>query len=85
MSVDEDGVRTLLGRSAQRHGGMHSELARFIRCRRDHAALVPLSADHDRLAFQRRIEQFFHRDEEGVHIDVEDGAGEGGLLGGSHG
>jgi len=28
------------------------------------------------------IEEFFNGDEEGVHIDVEDGAGEGGLLGG---
>lgn len=40
----------------------------------DQAALVAQSADYHRLAFQRRIEQFFHRDEESVHIDVEDNA-----------
>ena len=75
----------MLGRGAQRHGGMDSEFARFVGGRGDDAALVALPADDDRLAFQRRVEEFFHGDEEGVHVDVEDGAREGGLLGGSHG
>ncbi len=84
MSVDEDGVRTKLGRRAQRHGGMDSELAGCIGGRGNHAALVALSADHDWLAFQRWIEEFFDGHEEGVHVDVEDGAGEAGLLRCSH-
>jgi hypothetical protein len=45
---------------------------------------MALTADNDRLASQGGIEQFFHRDEEGVHVDMEDGAGKGGLLGSSH-
>ena len=84
MSVDKDRLRTHLGRRAQRHGGMDSEFAGFIGGRGDHAALVALPTDHDGLALQRGIEELLHGDEEGVHIDVEDGAGEGGLLGGSH-
>lgn len=84
MSVDKYGMRTLLGRGTQRHGRMHAKLACFVRGCGNHATLVPLPADHDRLAFQRRIEEFFHGNEESVHIDVEDGAGEPGLLGGSH-
>ena len=84
MSVDKDRMRTLLGRGSQRHGRMHAKLAGFIRRGRNDAALVALPANDDSFAFQRRIEEFFHRDEESVHIDVEDGARERGLLGGSH-
>ena len=84
MAVDEDRLRAHLRGGAQRHGGMHSELARFIRSCGDDAALVALSADDHCLAFQRWIEQFLHRDEERVHVDVEDGASEGELAGGSH-
>ena len=51
---------------------MHSELARFVGGGGHHATFPPLSAYHDSLALQRRIEELFHRDEEGVHIDVED-------------
>jgi len=63
---------------------MDSELARFVGGGGDYAALVALAADYDCLAFKRGVEEFFHGYEEGVHIDVEDGAGEGGLVGGSH-
>ena len=84
MPVDEDRLRTHLGRRAQRHGRMHSKLPRRIGSRRDDSALVPLSSDHDCLAFQGWIEQFFDGDEERVHVDVENSAGESGLLGGSH-
>ena len=54
MSVDENGLRTELGRGAQRHGRVHAELARRIRCGGDYAAFVALSADDHGLAFQRR-------------------------------
>ena len=84
MPVDKDGMRTLLCRSAKRHSGVNSELACFVRCGRDNTTLVALSADDNCLSFQRRIVQFFHRDEESVHVDVEDGAGKNGLLSSSH-
>src|ERR1019366_4296399 len=40
---------------------------------------MSLAAHHHGLAFQRRVEQFFDRDEERVHIDMKNGA-----FGGSH-
>src|SRR5437879_7545099 len=84
MSVDEDGMRTLLGCSAKRHCGVDSELASFVRRGGDNTALVALSANDDCLSFQRGIVEFFHRDKESVHVDVEDGTGKSGLLGSSH-
>src|SRR5512145_1718549 len=71
MPVEVNPVGTELPGSLERHGGMDAILARFIARRRNHPALALLSADDDRLALQRRVEQFFHADEEGVHIDVE--------------
>ena len=73
MSVDEDGLRAEPVGRAKRHGGMYAELARSIRRGRDHAALIGLSTDHHGLAFERRIEELFDGDEEGVHVDVEVG------------
>ncbi len=63
---------------------MHSELAGLIGGGGNDAALIALPANYNCFAFQRGIEQFFHGHEEGVHIDVEDGAEERGLVGGSH-
>ena len=71
MAIDEDRLRAQLVRGAQRHRRMHAELPRRIGRRRDHPALVRPSADHDRLAFQRRVEQLFHGHEERVHVDME--------------
>ena len=49
------------------------ELAGCVgRCRYD-AALVSLAADHHGFADERRVEELFHGDEEGVHVDVEVG------------
>jgi len=84
VSVDEDGVRAHLGRGAQRHGGMHSEFSRFVGSRGDDSAFVALSTNDYGFAFQRRIVELFHGDEESVHVDVEDGAGDGGLGRGGH-
>jgi len=57
--------------SAERHRGMHAKLPRGIRRGGDDATLVrPPTHDHG-LAFERRIEQFFHGDEEGVHVEVK--------------
>ena len=73
VAVDENGLRAKLVRRAQRQGRVDAELARRVGCRRDHAALVGPAAHHHRLALERRIEQFFHGDKEGVHIQVEVG------------
>jgi len=43
---------------------------------------VALASDYNGLAFQGGIEEFFDGDEEGVHVDVEDGAREGRQGGG---
>jgi hypothetical protein len=50
---------------------MHAELSGGVRGSGDHSTLVGAAADHDRLAFERRVEELFHGDKEGVHIDVE--------------
>src|ERR1035441_10861822 len=85
MAIDEGCMWTHLGRCAQRHGGMDAEFSRFIGSGGNDSALVPLPTDDDWLAFQGWIEEVFHGDEEGVHVDVGDGAGEGELGRGSHG
>ncbi|HET6179787.1 MAG TPA: hypothetical protein VFE61_22890 [Candidatus Sulfotelmatobacter sp.] len=84
MSVDEDGMRAHLSRGTQRHGGVNSELARFVGGGGDNTTLVALAANDDGLAFQRRVEELFDRDEEGVHVDVEDGTGKRGIGYGGH-
>src|SRR5580692_6810037 len=45
MAVHENGVRTELGRGAQRHGGMHAELASLVGCGSDHSTFVALTSD----------------------------------------
>jgi len=58
-------------RNARRTYGLHTMPRKPRRVRRAALRLRPL-------CLERRIEQLFHRNEEGVHIDVEDGAGETG-------
>src|ERR1700726_3482424 len=79
MPVYKNRLRTELRRRPQRHGRVHAKLPRRIGSGGDHAPFVPLPAYHHRLAFQRRIKQFFDGHEEGVHIHVKDGA-----RGGAH-
>ena len=81
VSIHKNGVRTKLGRGSQRQRRMYSKPSRLVRSRRHYPALVTLSSDNDSLAFQRRIVQLLHRDEECIHIDVEDGSGESRQLG----
>src|ERR1700720_2021150 len=81
MAIDKDGVRAEFRGSTQRHGRVHTELARFIRSGGDHSALMALAANDHGLAFERRIVKFFHRNEERVHIHVEDSAGESRHVG----
>src|SRR5947209_14760225 len=73
MTVHENRAWTKLGCGSQRHSRMHAKFARFIRCGRDHSALVALASDYYGLPFQRRIVKLFHGNEEGIHVDVEDG------------
>ena len=47
-------------------------------------ALLSLPAHYDRLTLERRIVEFFHGNEEGIHVDVEDGAGETWLMRDGH-
>ena len=71
MPFHENGLRAALVSSAQGHGRVDPEFAGSIGSRGNHAALVRFPAYHDRLAFEGWVVQFFHRHEEGVHIDVE--------------
>src|SRR5258708_39352438 len=70
MAIEKHGVRAQLGRGAERHGRVHAELTGFIRRGGNHAAFILLSAYHNGFALQLRIVELFHRDEEGVHVDV---------------
>src|SRR5882762_1279117 len=79
MPIHKNRLRTKFRRRAQRHGRMHAEPPRCVGCGRDYSSFVALSAYDYRFAFQRWIEQFFYGDEEGVHIDMKDGA-----WGGAH-
>src|SRR2546426_8140134 len=75
MTVHEDRAGAKLGCGSQGHSGMHTKFARLVRCSRNYSALVALASDYYCLPFQRRIVKLFHRDEEGVHVNVEDGFG----------
>jgi hypothetical protein len=77
MSTDKDGMGTKSIRRPQRHGRMHPEFAGLVGSRRNDPALSSLAANYNSSAFQRRIKQFFHRDKEGVHVDVENGSAGG--------
>src|SRR5512133_1638137 len=54
---------------------MYAEFTGFVGSSGNHAPFISLTTDNDRLAFQGWIEQFFDGDEEGVHVNVEDGLG----------
>src|SRR5258706_1089647 len=72
MPFHEDRVGTMLIGCAQRHGRVDAELARLVRRRRNHAALVALPTDDHGLALQTRIEELLHGHEERVHVEVKD-------------
>src|SRR4051795_7257240 len=74
MSFDKNGLGTKLCRGPQRHSRVHTKFPRRIRSSRNHSSLMLLSANYNRLAFKAGIKQFFHGDEEGIHINVEDSA-----------
>jgi hypothetical protein len=84
MPVDEDGVRALLRGRAKWHGGVDPEFSRFVRSGRDNAALMALTSHDHGLPFQRWIVEFLDRDEESIHVDVEDRSRKRGLTSDSH-
>src|SRR5262249_35908292 len=60
MAVKEDGMRAQLGRGAERHGGMYTEFASFIRGGGNHSSLVPLAAYYHGFALQVRVAELLH-------------------------
>ena len=73
VALDEDGVGAEEARRAERHGGVDAVFAGLVAGGGDDTALVALAANDDGLAFEGRVEELFDGDEEGVHVEVEDG------------
>src|SRR5271155_702505 len=61
-------------------GRVHAEFARSVAGSANDAALIVFATDNDRLALERWVEYLFHADEEGVHIDMGDGAKMSGCV-----
>src|SRR6266566_9958252 len=80
MAIEINSVRAKAPSRAQRHGGMHSELARFIASSGYHAALVRSAADDDRFATQLRPLEQFDGHKERVHVDMQDRSDAGQRL-----
>src|SRR5262245_33975036 len=74
VAVDEHGLGTQFVRGAQRHRGMNPELPRSVRCGGHNPTLIRAAAHNYGFAFERWIEQLFDRNEECVHVQVEEGA-----------
>ena len=53
---------------------MHTKLPYRVGGRRDNAALISTSTHNHRFVPQTRVEEFFNRDEEGIHVNMEDDA-----------
>ncbi len=80
MAIEIDGVRAETAGGAQRHGGVDAEFPGFVAGGGDYAALIGLAADDDGLAAELGALEQLDGDEEGVHVDVEDGGGGRGRL-----
>src|SRR5208337_2065071 len=73
VAIEEDGMGAEASGGAQGHGGVDTEFAGFVAGGGDYAALVGAAADHYGLAAEIGAGEEFDGDEEGVHVDVEDG------------
>ena len=71
VAVEKNCVGAKLPSGAQRHRGMDAEFPRFVARRGNHAALIGLAAHDYRLAAQFRSLQQLDRNEERVHIDMQ--------------
>ena len=67
-----DRVRRELARLHQRHARLHAEPSYLVAGRGDHAAASRLTADDNRFALERRIEQALDRHEERIEIQAAD-------------
>jgi hypothetical protein len=64
-----------LQRHESRHGRAHTELARFVIARRQHAAPIASATHADRLAAQRGTIAYLDRGIKAIHVEVDNGAG----------
>src|SRR5258708_11921424 len=71
MSVEKNGVWTKFRGGPQRHRRLNSKFPRFVTRRGYHSALVRPSAHYQWFSAQRRTVQQFHRNEEWVHIHMQ--------------
>ena len=82
-------MRAQTSRGAQGHGRVDSEFTGFVAGGGDDSALVGAAADHNRLAAEIGTVEELDGDEEGVHVNMEDGGhrwgfgGVGGVMFGS--
>ncbi len=74
---DDDQISAKLHRARHGHGASHTQRARRVRTRCDHAAFVWLAAHCKRFSAQSGILRFFHRAEKGIEINVQNRAGHG--------
>ena len=73
MAVEEDGVGAEAAGGAQGHGGMDAEFAGFVTGGGYDTALVGTASNDHGLAAEVGALEELNGDEEGVHVDVEDG------------
>ena len=70
----KDGLRAETLGLGHGHGRAHTAGARFVGGGAHHAATLGAAADDDGPAAQLGVARLFHRGEEGVHVDEQDGA-----------
>jgi hypothetical protein len=73
VAIEEYGMGAETARGAKRHGGVNTELAGFVTCGGNYAALIGTAPDDDGLAAKVGAIEELDGNEEGIHIDVEDG------------
>ena len=73
MAIEKNAVGAELACSAEGHRGLHAKLARFVAGGGDDATLIGAATHDHREAAKLGPFQEFDGNEEGVHIDVEDG------------
>ena len=77
---DDQQARAQAQGPAHRHGRVDAEAAGGVGAGGHHAAFLRPAADGKGLAAQGRVVQFFDGTEEGVQVEVQDGAGHGNII-----
>lgn len=80
VAIEKDGVGAEAAGGTQGHGGVDAEFAGFVTGGGDDAALVWAATDNHRFAAEVGAVEEFDGDEEGIHVDVEDGGDGSGIL-----